>query len=198
MNTSFGLTGDWHASAWRKAMWAGAAVFLTWPVVAMALEVPGVNWDVADFAVMGTLLAAAGLAVEVGMRGSRNFFYRAGVAVAVGGSFLTIWINLAVGAIGSEANPANLLYAAVLLTGLVGAALSRMRPRGLARTLLAMAAVQVSVPVVVVLRSGFDPATPPLELIGVTVFFLGPWLLSAACFALAARQSAATGRVVGG
>lgn len=191
MTINLGLTSDWRGSVWRKAMWAGAAIFLAWPAVAMLLEVPGVNWDSADFVVMGALLAAAGFAVELGMRMSKNFFYRAGVAVAIGGAFLTIWINLAVGAIGSEDNPANLLYGGVLLTGLVGAVVSRMRPKGLAWTLLAMAAGQVLVPVAVVLKTGFDPATPPLELIGVTVFFLGPWLLSAALFALAARQHAA-------
>lgn len=190
MTINLGLTSDWRGSVWRKGMWTGAAVFLAWPAVAMLLEVPGVKWDSAAFVVMGALLAAAGFAVEIGMRKSRNFFYRAGVAVAIGGAFLTIWINLAVGAMGSEDNPANLLYGGVLLTGLVGAVVSRMRPKGLAWTLLAMAAVQVLVPVAVVLRTGFDPATPPLELIGVTVFLLGPWLLSAALFALAARQHA--------
>ena len=34
-------------------------------------------------------------------------------------AFLLIWINLAVGIIGSEDNPANLMYGAVLLLGLV-------------------------------------------------------------------------------
>lgn len=192
MAIGLGLAGDWHGSAWRKLMWGGAAAFLAWPLVAMQLDVPGVHWTASDFIVMGALLGLAGGAVEVGMRMSPHPAYRAGAAVAVGGAFLLVWINLAVGLIGSEHNDANLLYAGVLLTGIVGAVLARFRARGLVRTLLAMAAVQVLVPLVAVWRNGVSPATPPLELVGVTLFFLVPWLLAAALFALAARSEATT------
>lgn len=190
MASGFGWAGDWRGSAWRRLMWGGAAAFLAWPFIAMQLDVPGVHWTAGDFIVMGALLGIAGGAVELGMRMSPHPAYRAGAAVAVGGAFLLVWMNLAVGLIGSEDNPANLLYAGVLLTGLVGAAFSRLRARGLMRTLLAMAAVQVLVPLVAVWRDGVNPATPPAELAGVTLFFLVPWLLAAALFALAARRDA--------
>jgi hypothetical protein len=190
MASGFGWAGDWRGSAWRKAMWGGAAASLAWPLIAMQLGVEGVNWTAGDFIVMGALLGMAGGAVELGMRMSSHPAYRAGAAVAMGGAFLTVWINLAVGAIGSEDNPANLMYAGVLLAGIVGAVLARFRARGLVRTLLVMAALQVAVPVIAVATGGINPATPPLELVGVTLFFLGPWLLSAALFALSARDEA--------
>ncbi|GHA83328.1 hypothetical protein [Cognatilysobacter bugurensis] len=197
MTSGFGWAGDWRSSGWRKLMWGGAAAFLAWPLIAMQFGVPGVNWTASDFIVMGVLLGAAGGAVELGARMSPHPAYRAGAAVAIGGAFLIVWINLAVGAIGSEDNPANLMYAGVLLTGLVGAALARLRARGLVRTLLAMAAVQVLVPFVAVMRGLVEPATSLTELAGVTLFFLAPWLLSAALFALAARAEAAPRGVQG-
>lgn len=188
MANRWALAGEWRGSGWRRLMWGGAAAFLAWPLVAMQLGVEGVHWTASDFVVMGALLALAGGAVEVGMRMSQHPAYRAGAAVAIGGAFLTVWINLAVGVIGSEDNPANLMYGAVLLAGIVGAVLARFRARGLVRTLLVMAALQVLVPVVAAVMDGVGPATPPLELVGVTVFFLGPWLLAAALFELAARD----------
>lgn len=188
MASGSGWAGDWRGSVWRKAMWGGAAAFLAWPLIAMQLDVPGVHWTLGDFIVMGALLGLAGGGVELGMRMSSHPAYRAGAAVAIGGGFLTVWINLAVGVIGSEDSTANLMYAGVLLAGAVGAVLARFRARGLVRTLLVMSALQVAVPVVAVATGGVDPGTPPLQLVGVTVFFLGPWLLSAALFALAARD----------
>lgn len=180
----------WRGSPWRKALCVGGAALLALPAVAMQFT-DQVKWDETDFIVMGLLIAATCGAIDVGMRLSGNLAYRAGVLSSVGGGFLLIWINLAVGAIGSEDNPANLMYLGVLLTGVVGAVLARFRARGLALTMLAMAAAQVAV-AVVALASGWTGAMPLVELIGVTVFFLAPWLLSAALFWVA--QSGASMR----
>lgn len=176
-------TASWRGSGLRRAMWATAAGLLALPAVAMRFTTE-VNWTASDFVVMGVLIAAACGAVEVGMRMSGHLAYRAGVVVGVGGAFLLVWINLAVGILGSEDNPSNLMYLAVLLTGLVGAPLVRFRARGLVRVLLAMAAVQVAVPIVALAT---DPAAAgPLHMVaGVTAFFLGPWLVAAALFRMA-------------
>lgn len=182
-------TATWRGSWLRRAMWGTAAGLLALPAVAMRFTTE-VDWTASDFMIMGLLIAAACGAVEVGMRMSSNMAYRAGVVVGVGGAFLLVWINLAVGVLGSEDNPSNLMYVAVLLTGLVGAPLVRFRARGLVRVLLAMAGVQVAVPAVAL---AIDPAAAgPLHMIaGVTAFFLGPWLLSAALFRMAADPTPA-------
>lgn len=186
---------DWRGSIWRKLMWGGAAVVLALPALAMQFTTE-VVWTAGDFVAMGLILAIACGGVDFGMRQSGNLAYRAGVAAAVGGAFLLVWINLAVGILGSEDNPANAMYVAVLATGAIGAVLSRMRARGLAWTLLAMAAVQVLVPVIAAALDGTDVAAPASEAIGVTVFFATPWLLAAALFRLAARaDSSARDRV---
>ena len=174
---------SWRASRLRKAMWIAAAALLALPAVAMRVTFE-VDWDGADFLIMGLLIAAACGAVEFGMRLSGHIAYRAGVVVGVGGAFLLVWINLAVGVLGSEDNAANLMYGAVLLTGMLGALLARFRARGLVRTLLAMSAVQVAVPLVA-LALGWIPAASLPEAVGVTLFFLAPWLLAAALFHIA-------------
>ncbi len=47
--------------------------------------------------------------------------YRFAVGVALAAAFLLVWMNLAVGLIGSEDNPANLMYFGVLAVGFIGA-----------------------------------------------------------------------------
>ena len=46
---------------------------------------------------MGTLLAVACGIIELTARRSGNVAYKLGVIVAVGGGFLIVWANLAVG-----------------------------------------------------------------------------------------------------
>ena len=109
--------------------------------------------------------------------------YRAATAVAVAAAFLLVWMNGAVGIIGSEDNAANLLFAGVLLVGLLGAALARLRARGMARALAAMAAAQALVPLVAWLAE----IGPPQSLLApevyiLSAFFVGAWLLSAGLF----------------
>ncbi len=74
------------------------------PMVAM-LFTSKVNWSVFDFIVMGILLFGTGLTYELISRLSNRIAYRAAVGIAVLTGFLLIWINLAVGIIGSENNP---------------------------------------------------------------------------------------------
>src|SRR3712207_9407040 len=97
---------------------------------------------------MGAMLFGACGAFELAARMTGNNAYRAAVAVAVVAVFLLVWINLAVGVIGSEDNPANLLYLGVLAVGFLGAIIAGLRPRGMARTLFAMALAQALVPLI--------------------------------------------------
>jgi hypothetical protein len=64
--------------------------------------------------------------------------YKAGVGVALVGGFVLGWSNMV--HVADSENPANLIYFGVLVIGLVGAGLARLKARGLARTLFAMAA----------------------------------------------------------
>ena len=134
-------------AGWRLATWGAAALLLLCPLVAMQLT-DEVSWDAADFAAFGAMLAVALGTFELAARRSGSSSYRAAVAVALAGAFALVWVNLAVGIIGSEGDPANRMYAGVLAVGVAGALLARFRPGGMARALLATAVAQVLVGVI--------------------------------------------------
>lgn len=125
-------------TATRLAGWGAAAVLLLLPFVAMQFT-DQVAWSFLDFVVAGVLVGGVGLLYELALRATPDWAYRAAVALALAAAFLLVWLNLAVGIIGSENNPANLMYAGVLVVGTGGALLARFRPLGMARALVASA-----------------------------------------------------------
>lgn len=134
----------------RRQMWYVAlstALILMIPLVAMVFT-DQVDWTLFDFVVMGCLLLGTGFSFVLISRNLDNVAYRAGVGTAVVTGFLLVWITLAVGIIGPETHPANLLYGIVLAIDAVGAGTSRFRPRGMSYTMFATALAQMVVPVV--------------------------------------------------
>jgi hypothetical protein len=152
----------------------GVAVLLLLPLLAMQLT-REVAWGPVDFAVAGVLLAGTGLLFELAVRKASNLAYRAAVGIALAATLLLIWINLAVGIIGNEGNPANLMYGGVLAVGLIGAVVARFRPGGMARALFATALAQALV-AVIALVARLD-ATVLLD-----GFFAAMWIGSALLF----------------
>ena len=164
---------------WRIAMWGTAAVLLLLPAVAMRFT-GAVDWDGRDFVTIGIMLLAACVTCELAARASGNGAYRAGVGIAVGTAFLTVWANLAVGMIGDEGNPVNLLFGGVLAIALGGAILIRFQPAGMARAMIVTALAQF---VVSAIGLSFDVRGAILSM-----GFGVPWLLSAWLFWKAARE----------
>jgi hypothetical protein len=123
------------------------AIILLVPLVAMQFT-DEVHWSAGDFIAAAVLLLGAGFAYELVAKKTKNTIYRFAVGVAVGGAFLLVWVNGAVGIIGSENQPANLLYGAVFVVGVVGTLIARFRPRGMSLALFAAAFVQLLIPVV--------------------------------------------------
>ncbi|WP_207484363.1 hypothetical protein [Arenibaculum pallidiluteum] len=169
-------------------MWAGAAVLLLLPLVAMQFT-DEVDWDEADFLVFGAMLVSACGGLERAARMTSSIAYRAAMGVALAAAFILVWMNLAVGIIGSEDNPANLMFGAVLAVGIIGAAMARLRPRGMARALLATALAQSSV-TVIALIAGLGSTGPgwPGGILSLTGFFTALWVGSALLFRKAARE----------
>lgn len=122
----------------------GTALLLLIPLVAMQFS-REVNWTGFDFLVASGLLFGAGLAFTLLARLGNSAPYRLGMAVAVGAGLLLVWANLAVGLVGSENNPANLLYGAVLVVAFGGAVAARFRPLGMSRAMFAAALTYVVV-----------------------------------------------------
>ena len=137
----------------QRKMWYVAFVttfILMIPLVSMQFT-DEVNWDLMDFVVMGVLLFSTGLIYVLVSKTSENLVYRIAVGISVVSGLLLIWINLAVGIIGSENNPANLLYIGVLLTGIIGAWAAQLKPQGMARTMFLMALIQLIIPFLAIL-----------------------------------------------
>jgi hypothetical protein len=162
-----------HGNRWRIAGWGIAVGLLLLPFVAMQLT-SEVNWTVSDFVFAAVMFGGVGLLFELTVRMSDNRYYRTGVGFALGASFLTIWTNGAVGMIGSEDNPYNLVFLGVILIGLLGSALARFRAGGMAVAMLAAAIAQ------------FIAGTIGMftDLLGgiYSAMFAGIWLASAAMF----------------
>ncbi len=184
--------GRRRGSLWRTVPWVIAAFLLLLPLVAMQFT-DEVVWDETDFAVIAAMLFGACGAFELAARTTANTAYRAAVGVALVAAFLLIWINLAVGIIGSEDNPANLMYGGVLAVAIIGAVIARFQPDGMARAMVATALAQVLVAVLALIAGMGYPASPPLEILGVTAMLAALWLLSAWLFRKAARQQVPAG-----
>ena len=122
-------------SRWRIVMWGAAAFLLALPAVAMQFT-GEVDWDGRDFMVMGVMLATACGICELAARASTNGAYRVAAIIAAGTAFLTVWANLAVGMIGSEANPYNLVFAGVLGVALIGSIVVRFEAAGMMRAMI--------------------------------------------------------------
>ena len=121
---------------------------------------------------------------------SPTIVYRSAVALALGTAVFLLWGVAAMGMIGAEGDPFDLLYFAVLGVGIVGAALARLRPEGMVRTLLAMAAVQAVIAVIgLAVGKHLSPVSSVLEIVGLNAFFVGLFLASAWLFGRAARAS---------
>lgn len=162
---------------WRIIGWGLAVGLLVLPFVAMRFT-NEVNWTPFDFVFAALLLGGIGLGMEFAVRRSRSPAYRGGAALALLASFLIVWVNGAVGMIGSEDHPYNLLFALAIVVALVGAVVTRFRPRGMARAMIGAAIVQASLGIAEMLA----------DLTGgiLATALAGLWVFAAALFGRAA------------
>lgn len=174
-----------RSNRWSLAIWGTAAFLLLLPAVAMQFT-SEVNWSTGDFVFMAVMLSAACGAYELATRMTGNTAYRAAVAIAIVTAFLTVWVNGAVGMLGSEDNPDNLLFGGVLVIALIGAVIAWFRPRGMAFAMGAAALAQAGM-TVYALVGGYA------EVVVHVGAFIVPWLVAAQLFRKAARQQAVVG-----
>lgn len=148
-----------------------------------------VSWSLFDFVVAGSLLFGTGLAYELLSKKASVTAYKAAVGIAVAAAFLLTWINLAVGMIGSEDNPANLMYFGVLGVGVVGAFIARLQPHGMSRALFATALAQCVVALIAVAARFGYPKNTPLQILTLNCMFAMLFVASGLLF----RRASVTG-----
>ena len=144
----------------------------------------------------GILLLLLGLLYLLVASRGRSGAYKWAVGVAVVASLLLVWGNLAVGFIGSEDNPVNLLYGAVLAVGFIGAVVVKLQPQGMARTMFATALAQFAVPFIALLIKRPELTLGVLWVIVLNTIFAGLWVTAGLLFRRAAGAEAELGRQV--
>lgn len=150
------------------------ALLLLAPLIAMQFT-DTVAWDLTDFIIAATLLVGAGLGYAVLAHKSDRGPYRAAMGIAVATSLLLVWVNLAVGMIGTAANPLNLIYFGALALAAGGAFKVRFRASGLARIVFLMALVQAAVPIGLAV-TGLGNS------LALSAIFVALWLVAACLF----------------
>jgi hypothetical protein len=114
--------------------------------------------------------------------------YRIAAVIALGTALLLVWGVSAMGVIGAEGDPFDLLYIAVLAVGLIGAVVVRFRPEGMVLVLVAMAVTQAAIALIGLAIGKQDvPVSSVAEIIYLNGFFVALFLGSAWLFRHAAR-----------
>lgn len=122
-----------------------------------------------------------------------NTAYRTAVGIGLAGTFILIWLNLAAGIIGTEDNPANLMYWGVLAVAVMGALIARFQSGAMARVMVTTALAQALVAAIALMAGMQSPISPATEILGLTGFFVALWLISAWLFRKAALEQASAG-----
>ena len=178
--------GGRGAVPWRVLGWGAAGLLLLTPLVAMQFT-DEVKWTGFDFAFAAAMLGVVGVGLELAARVA-NSAYRLASALALGAAFLIVWATGAVGIVGDEGEPANLLFLGVPAVALLGAVLAGFRRTGMAPAMGAAALAQLAAPVVAwfAMPAAREALLRP-EVPAATGVFTGLWLLSAFLYRKAAR-----------
>lgn len=163
------------------------ALILMIPVVGSRV-MDGWNWTAFDFVFAGTLIFGTGLAYQLIAGKGGTAAYRAAVSMALSAMFLLVWINGAVGIIGSEDNPANLLYGAVVAVIFLGSIIVGFKAQMLSRVLFLAAVIQFLVPVIALILWRPDMSPGVLPVFALNGFFVMLLLGSGLLFRSAARD----------
>ncbi|SNC68411.1 hypothetical protein SAMN06265337_2301 [Hymenobacter gelipurpurascens] len=171
----------------------GTGLLLLIPLTAK-LFLSDMLWTLSDFVFAGVLLFGAGMTFVLIARMSNNAAYRLGAGVGVAAGLLLLWANMAVGLVGSEDNPANLLYVGVLAVALIGSLVARFRPLGMSNAMFAASLTYVVVTAIAlfVWKPTGAAAEPNVHLLNVLVangVFAAIWAVSGWLFRRASTSS---------
>jgi hypothetical protein len=168
------------------------AFLLLIPLIAMQLG-DEVNWSLSDFVTAWFLLFGAGITYKLAAGRMVNIIYRAAVGIAVATALFLVWSNLAVGLIGSENNPANLMYLGVLAVLVIASIIARFKPYRMALALSATALAQIVVTVIAVIGDLGFPENTAVQLLFINGFFITLWVGSALLFLYTSRKYPSSG-----
>ncbi|MBL9175302.1 MAG: hypothetical protein JNL10_17310 [Verrucomicrobiales bacterium] len=149
----------------RRSLWRSPALLALVLVSGLWIAsrvVEGWRWPPGAFVVVGALVCMVGFIYEWITRNQDSLAYRAAVAIAFAAGFVLAWSSLVRA---TDVTPLAALHFGVPVVGLIGAAVARLRPKGMARALWVTALAQVlGLACVEILprvqESGVDARTP--------------------------------------
>lgn len=165
----------------RLLMWSGLLGLWLLPIIAKQFT-DEVQWTTMDHLFWFFLLGIPGLFVDIVSRMTTNWFYRGGVVIGLATSFVITWANLAVGIVGNEENPVNLIFFGVVAIAMLGSPLVGFKAARL-RWVFYLAAAAQALTALVALQA--EPFV--LVFCGVTTAL---WLTAATLFGQAAKDEA--------
>jgi MFS family permease len=142
------------------------------------------NWGWQAFVVWGALVFSAALTYQLAVKDKRNKAYRFAMGLAVTTALLLFWSNFVLAV---EASLANFTYFGVIVLGIIGAAIARLRARGMALALAAMAIAQALVPFIALVF--WKTSVAPGAFIGGNGVVIVLFAISALLFRRAARTN---------
>ena len=121
--------------------------------------------------------------------------YRLGIAIALFAGAFQVWVNLAVGIVGSEDNPVNQGFFMVVATAGACAFTARFRAEGMARAMVATAGVQTLLALAVATAPSLAQDEPkgPLGVLVLSGGFVALWLLAGFFFHRSSRAAERAG-----
>ena len=167
---------------WRIARWIAALVLLLTPLAMMQISDQW-HWNFGSFVFAGVMIGGVVALYDFVERASQSRAYRAGVAVALVTSFLTVWTTI----VRDDGN--GMGFFLLIMAALVGAFATWFRAAGMARTMLGVAIMQALLGIAIAtapVTTGI--ADGPLRALVFSGVFTALWLLSAAFFRFAGKQ----------
>ena len=167
---------------WRIARWTAALALLLTPLAMMQVSDEW-HWTIGSFLFAGAMIGGVGLLYDFADRRSESRAYRAGVAVALVASFLSVWTTLV------RDDGTGISDFLVIMAAVVGGFSARFRSEGMARTMLGVAIMQALLGV----ATATAPSTARMpdgsfKALLVGGFFTSLWLISATFFRAASNR----------
>ena len=120
---------------------------------------------------------------------TENANYKTALVLAIATVLILFWVIGAVGVLGADGDPADLMYIGVLAVGVTGAIIVRFQPMGMARAMITMAFAQALVTVIALIIGKQDaPYMSVFEIVSLNGFFVTLFLGSARLFQKSARE----------
>src|SRR5262249_47134609 len=137
MNEQMRLLSVRHKSILRAALvTAGVLLIPLWGNT----YVDGWSWHWYTFVFAGAFVFTATFTYQLVAKTMSNGAYRFAVGLAVATAFVLTWMNWV---LTIDVNPLNVMYLGVVVIGLVGAAIARLRASGMALALAGTAIAQM-------------------------------------------------------